>query len=273
MSGNTPPTPSHSPSATSPSQTQENAPSGADVDRLVLQYLRAKGHNVAEKAFLSEIEGFSSDAQSARPETINAEELVKTLAVFTQDPSRLGDNALKDSSTVLSELSAINPPALQTLISNISSVGSEEILTENPSDKPEGFRELVAWVEGSLDMYRVCYTQASDYQLFILFQPEFRPILFPIFCHFYLDLIQAGRKDAGGCSFGNSIYTYNLSQPSSFLQPFHLSSKPHILPLFIICLRYFYQHTSKMMNWPNVFATRSILSVLADLALAYYWAG
>ena len=28
-------------------------------------------------------------------------------------------------------------------------------------------------------------------------QPEFRPILFPIFCHFYLDLIQFGFKDAG----------------------------------------------------------------------------
>lgn len=31
----------------------------------------------------------------------------------------------------------------------------------------------------------------------IILQPEFRPILFPIFCHFYLDLIQHGFKDAG----------------------------------------------------------------------------
>ena len=30
-----------------------------------------------------------------------------------------------------------------------------------------------------------------------MIQPEFRPILFPIFCHFYLDLIQHGFKDAG----------------------------------------------------------------------------
>ena len=28
-------------------------------------------------------------------------------------------------------------------------------------------------------------------------KPEFRPILFPIFCHFYLDLIQKGFKEAG----------------------------------------------------------------------------
>lgn len=29
-------------------------------------------------------------------------------------------------------------------------------------------------------------------------KPEFRPILYPIFCHFYLDLIQKGFKEAGG---------------------------------------------------------------------------
>ncbi|KAF5385484.1 hypothetical protein D9757_005345 [Collybiopsis confluens] len=178
MSANTP---SASPSAPSPSQTQDSATNGADVGRLVLHYLRAKGHSAAEKALLTEIETTSSDIESAQPETINAEELVKTLAVFTRDPSKSTENAFKDPSTILSELGAMaNIPALQSLISNISSIGAEEILTEDPSDKPEGFRELVAWVEGSLDMYR----------------PEFRPILFPIFCHFYLDLIQAGRKDA-----------------------------------------------------------------------------
>ncbi|KIK70910.1 hypothetical protein GYMLUDRAFT_32992 [Collybiopsis luxurians FD-317 M1] len=178
MSGTTP---SASPSAPSPVQTQDPASNGADIDRLVLHYLRAKGHSAAEKAFLAETETASSEGKSALQETIDAEELVKTLAVFSQSPSRPGENALKDSSTVLSELSSMgSTPALQTLISNISSVGAEEILTEDPSDKPDGFRELVAWVEGSLDMYR----------------PEFRPILFPIFCHFYLDLIQAGRKDA-----------------------------------------------------------------------------
>lgn len=30
-------------------------------------------------------------------------------------------------------------------------------------------------------------------------KPEFRPILYPIFCHFYLDLIQKGFKEAGAC--------------------------------------------------------------------------
>lgn len=157
MSG-TPP----SPSDPSPSQPQEPAVNENDVDRLVLQYLRAKGHTGAEKALLDEIDGSSSDSRNSRPQTINAEELVKTLAVFSQNPSRPGENVLKDSSTVLSELSAMGTSsALQALISNISSVGAEEILTEDPSDKPEGFRELVAWVEGSLDMYRVCHVSIS----------------------------------------------------------------------------------------------------------------
>ncbi|KAJ3790917.1 TFIID and SAGA subunit [Lentinula aff. detonsa] len=215
MSGSTPPTASRSPSASSPSQIQDTITNGADVDRLVLQYLRAKGHNVAEKALLSEIEGSSSDAKNEGLKTINAEELVKTLAVFVQKPSRPGDNALKESSTVLSELSAMgNPPALQTLISNISSVGSEEILAEDPLDKPEGFRELVAWVEGSLDMYR----------------PEFRPILFPIFCHFYLDLIQAGRKDAALQFFATfapqleAAHSATLQRLSTLLLPAHVQN-------------------------------------------------
>ncbi|KAJ3721476.1 TFIID and SAGA subunit [Lentinula raphanica] len=215
MSGNTPPTASRSPTATSPSQTLESASNGADIDRLVLQYLRAKGHNVAEKAFLSEIEGSTADARNARQDTINAEELAKTLAVFVHKPSRPGENALKETASVLSELSSMsNTPALQTLISNISSVGSEEILAEDPLDKPEGFRELVAWVEGSLDMYR----------------PEFRPILFPIFCHFYLDLIQAGRKDAALQFFATfspqleAAHSATLQRLSTLLLPAHVQN-------------------------------------------------
>jgi len=31
-------------------------------------------------------------------------------------------------------------------------------------------------------------------------KPEFRPVLFPVFCHFYLDLVQLGLKDMGKLS-------------------------------------------------------------------------
>jgi len=49
-----------------------------------------------------------------------------------------------------------NPVNIQNLIASIGSVGAEELLSLDPTDKQEGFRELEAWVDGSLDMYRVC---------------------------------------------------------------------------------------------------------------------
>ena len=57
---------------------------------------------------------------------------------------------------MLQELTAMgNPANIQNLIASIGSVGAEEILSLDPTDKQEGFRELEAWVDGSLDMYRV----------------------------------------------------------------------------------------------------------------------
>ncbi|KAJ7293509.1 TFIID and SAGA subunit [Mycena rebaudengoi] len=104
-----------------------------------------------------------------------------SLAVYAQKPSRPGENVFKESANVLQELTAMgNPSNIQNLLASIGSVGAEDILSLDPTDKQEGFRELEAWVDGSLDMYR----------------PEFRPILFPIFVHFYLDLIQRGLKEA-----------------------------------------------------------------------------
>ncbi|KAG6842271.1 hypothetical protein C0991_000241 [Blastosporella zonata] len=178
MSAATPPASSQSPAAPSPPQESQNV---SQVDRAVLEYLRSRGHTAAETALLGELEVATPDDKGKAVETIDAEELVKTLAVFAHKPSRPGENILKDSSSVLQELTAMgNPSNIQSLISSIGPVGAEEILSLDPTDKQEGFRELEAWVDGSLDMYR----------------PEFRPILFPIFCHFYLDLIQHGFKDA-----------------------------------------------------------------------------
>ncbi|GLB36081.1 putative WD40 associated region in TFIID subunit, NTD2 domain [Lyophyllum shimeji] len=105
-----------------------------------------------------------------------------------------------------------NPSNIQNLIASIGSVGAEEILSLDPTDKQEGFRELEAWVDGSLDMYR----------------PEFRPILFPIFCHFYLDLIQHGFKDAAQRFF--STFSPSLS-------PSHSATLHHISTLLLPRIR------------------------------------
>jgi len=147
-----------SPGASSPpAQDPEPFQDVSAQERVVLEYLRARGYSAAEKVVLESINASSSE-EKEKAATIAAEELVKTLAVFTQTPSRPGENALKDSSNVLQELSTLgNPANLQNLIARIGNVGAEEILSLDPTDKQEGFRELEAWVEGSLDMYQVSF--------------------------------------------------------------------------------------------------------------------
>lgn len=158
MSVESPPASSQSPAAPSPqNNAQESANNASQGDRIVLEYLRSRGHSAAEKALLSELEVASpDDDKGKKAETLAAEELVKTLAVFAHKPSRPGENIFKDSSSVLQELTAMgNPSNIQNLIASIGSVGAEEILSLDPTDKQDGFRELEAWVDGSLDMYRV----------------------------------------------------------------------------------------------------------------------
>ncbi|KAI0735063.1 TFIID and SAGA subunit [Earliella scabrosa] len=198
-----------SPAAPNPPPAEGSSSNVTDLDRMVLEYLRSRGHKDPEKV-LEEIEKVSSpDDKGKQPETsslhaISQEELVKQLAIFVQKPANPDENALKDSSSVLQELSTMgNPQNIQNLISSIGSVGAEEILSLDPTDKHEGFRELEAWVDGSLDMYR----------------PEFRPILFPIFCHFYLDLVQHGFREAAQ----NFYSTFSVS-----LSPVHHTTLHHL---------------------------------------------
>ena len=145
-----------SPAPASPTNVSQDPPQNMSTpERVILEYLRARGHKSAEKAFLEEIEGRSLDDQK-QVESIGKDELIRALAVFAQKPSRPGENVLKDSTTVLQELQAVGSPAnIQALIASIGTVGAEEILAVDPTDKEEGFRELEAWVDGSLDMYRV----------------------------------------------------------------------------------------------------------------------
>jgi transcription initiation factor TFIID subunit 5 len=151
-----------SPGASSPPNavTQDPAQNATATDRIVLEYLHARGHITAEQALLESLEDASPDDKGKQTEqalSITADEFVAKLAVYAQKPSRPGENLLKDTANVLQELSTMgNPTNIQNLIASIGSVGAEEILSLDPTDKQEGFRELEAWVDGSLDMYRVC---------------------------------------------------------------------------------------------------------------------
>ncbi len=149
-------------SVAGPSAGEASSSNVSDLDRMILEYLRSRGHRDLEKA-MEDIEKSAApaDDKGKQPETapthsISQEELVKQLAIFVQKPANPDENAFKDSSSVLQELSAMgNPQNIQNLISSIGPVGAEEILSLDPTDKHESFRELEAWVDGSLDMYRV----------------------------------------------------------------------------------------------------------------------
>jgi transcription initiation factor TFIID subunit 5 len=108
------------------------------MDQLVLHYLRTRGHKAAEKALLSVLE--DSSESKLNPSSLSSAELAKQLAKFT---------------TGASEAKPAEAPTLRGLVTSVGSVGAEELLASDPSDKHQGFRELEAWVDGSLDMYRV----------------------------------------------------------------------------------------------------------------------
>lgn len=144
------------PDASTPAPAPAEAGQGTlAADRLVLEYLRARGHKSAEQA-LTDTLGSAED-KGKSPVTISGDELVKKLTVFAEKPTQPGENTLKTTLGVQKELAtAMNSSNLQNLIASIGPVGAEEILSLDPNDKQEGFRELETWVEGSLDIYRVC---------------------------------------------------------------------------------------------------------------------
>jgi transcription initiation factor TFIID subunit 5 len=153
MSNNTPPA-SSSPSA--PAPESNDAPPVPQDERSFLQLLRSRGYTAAEKAFLEAIESGDDTGKGKQPESVSSDDFIKALAVFIQKAST-GENVFNKSENVLQELATMgSPAAIQNLIASLGAVGAEDILSLDPTDKEEGFRELEAWVEGSLDMYRVC---------------------------------------------------------------------------------------------------------------------
>lgn len=157
------PTPAAStPDGQSPAATNPPDPSTANLnatDKLVLEYLRSRGHAAAEKQLRESLEASSPGEKTPAPpaaSTISPEELASRIAVYAQKSARPGENALKDSGAVVQELGSLSTQQdIQKLISSIGPVGAEDILSLDPTDKQEGFRELEAWVDGSLDMYKV----------------------------------------------------------------------------------------------------------------------
>ena len=168
------PAQSNSPDAQSPPSTeppQETAPQQEDgepnVDQMVLDYLRHRGHGGAERALRDSLglpsppaeddsvaEASTSESQQ---QVVSDAELRKHLVPFWERRDKPGENALTDPKVTMQSLlsGGVTTPSVAKLIETINPGGADEILSLDPTDKHEGFRDLESWVEGSLDMYRV----------------------------------------------------------------------------------------------------------------------
>ena len=119
--------------------------------------------------------------------------------------SKLADVAAKSAKGKkgISARSAPTTVTARDLLSSIDATGSadiNDILLTDPLDNLVGYKQLEDWIDGGLDMYRVGVKTRINLILSntLYGQHEFRPLLFPIFCHFYLELVQQGFKDSGG---------------------------------------------------------------------------
>jgi transcription initiation factor TFIID subunit 5 len=124
---------------------------------LVLEYLKVRGYKAAEEALSDSMDDDISESNKGTGSTtISADELVSKIAVFASKPSRPGENVFKSTPNVLEGLVGMNnPTSIHDLITSLGAIGAEDILVSDPTDKHGGYRELEAWVEGSLDMYQV----------------------------------------------------------------------------------------------------------------------
>lgn len=171
------PAPSNPPSDSTPppnpANTTDTHNDPSTTDQLIIEYLRSRGHRNAERALREALNLPSTDGNDSNDAdtdnsaeatnvqtTVSDAELRKHLVPFFQRTDRpAGENALTDAALTLQSLqsSAVTSPTVSALLGNIAPGGADEIISLDPTDKHEGFRDLEAWVDGSLDMYRVCY--------------------------------------------------------------------------------------------------------------------
>ncbi|KAG8877972.1 Transcription initiation factor TFIID subunit 5 [Tulasnella sp. 332] len=145
-----------------------------------------------------------SPTPSSAPATPDLTQLYSTLAPLMAAGAPGASQTKEESQTTTASLMATLNRAGMTI---------DEAMAKDPTDKQQGYRDLEAWVDGALDMYR----------------PEFRPILFPVFVHFYLELILDGFKTAATHFFETyspslmTTHTSTLQQLSTITLPHHVN--------------------------------------------------
>lgn len=106
----------------------------------------------------------------AQANHVQSQDVIKAAAPFaTKNTAADTVNALAEPQSTVQALQAIPSTAqkLSTLLTSVSGQGAEDILSLDPSDRLEGFKDLESWVDGSLDMYRVSPSAESSVKSYV----------------------------------------------------------------------------------------------------------
>ncbi|PVG02303.1 WD40 repeat-like protein [Serendipita vermifera] len=193
-----------------------NQLSGRDLDQLAAAVLKERGYADIAATIQARSGGLVSGVQAQPP--ITSAEFVNKHLPRTKST---GENPFDKPGVVVRLANGLThdptgrnrstPPT--SSLTAMKDGGATQLLQGDPLNRQEAFRDLQAWVEGSLDMYK----------------PEFRPLLFPIFVHFYLDLVQENYLE-GARMFLRRFYSYfsmnhrvTLDRLSALTMPIHVA--------------------------------------------------
>ncbi len=131
-------------------EVEQDKPRGANNSGVLAQ-ARHKNAEQALQDALNLPANEHSEAEASEPvQTVSDEELRKHLVPFWEKKEGSGDNALSDGDITMQSLltGGVTAPKVTKLLESIGPGGADEILSFDPTDRHEGFRDLEAWVHG-----------------------------------------------------------------------------------------------------------------------------
>lgn len=141
MSAQTSPAAPQTPNTASPAGPSDNDQEKASLDRFLVEHLQSRGYTDAANSLSKALEDRPGDEE---PQDSTIKDFIRALAIRLRPTP-------KEPAPMMTESD------VQTLLANLVPADSKDLLSMDPTGKQDGFRELEAWVEGSLDMYRVRY--------------------------------------------------------------------------------------------------------------------
>lgn len=165
-----------------PESPSKSAADKATLDQSARNLLNSRGYpaNKERSGTPSSIDKEAKDSKSEegtrratrssarlQANQIQKDEVVKSVAPYVAKSTTEPANALQETQVTAQALQAI-PSTKEKLATLLTSVGagngSTDILALDPSDRLGGYSDLEAWVDGSLDMYKV-YANPDTYQV------------------------------------------------------------------------------------------------------------